>query len=78
VLSAFFYKQAIAMTINPEQLLEHALKSGTEAAEVYASSSVSRPVFFAFSLFLPPPSGSFPQKRNPYVFFYIIVFSMFR
>jgi PmbA protein len=34
------------MTINPEQLLEHALKSGTEAAEVYASSSVSRPVFF--------------------------------
>ena len=34
------------MTINPEQLLELALKSGTEAAEVYASSSVSRPVFF--------------------------------
>jgi PmbA protein len=34
------------MTINPEQLLELALKSGAEAAEVYASSSVSRPVFF--------------------------------
>ncbi len=34
------------MTINPEQLLELALKSGTEAAEVYSSSSVSRPVFF--------------------------------
>ena len=34
------------MTINPEQLLELALKSGTEAAEVYASSSISRPVFF--------------------------------
>ncbi|PZV11282.1 MAG: peptidase C69 [Pseudanabaena sp.] len=34
------------MTINPEQLLELALKSGAEAAEVYASSSTSRPVFF--------------------------------
>ncbi len=34
------------MTIEPEQLLEIALKSGAEAAEVYASSSVSRPVFF--------------------------------
>ena len=34
------------MTIDPEQLLELALKSGSEAAEVYASSSVSRPVFF--------------------------------
>ncbi len=34
------------MSINPEQLLEIALKSGAEAAEVYASSSVSRPVFF--------------------------------
>lgn len=34
------------MTIDPEQLLELALKSGAEAAEVYASSSVSRPVFF--------------------------------
>ena len=34
------------MTINPEQLLELALKSGAEAAEVYESRSVSRPVFF--------------------------------
>lgn len=34
------------MTIDSEQLLELALKSGAEAAEVYASSSVSRPVFF--------------------------------
>ncbi|PZO43248.1 MAG: peptidase C69 [Pseudanabaena frigida] len=34
------------MTINPEQLLEIALKSGAEAAEVYASRSVSRPIFF--------------------------------
>jgi len=34
------------MTINPEQLLELALKSGAEAAEVYESQSVSRPVFF--------------------------------
>ena len=34
------------MTINPEQLLELALKSGAEAAEVYASNSISRPVFF--------------------------------
>ncbi len=34
------------MTIEPEQLLEIALKSGANAAEVYASSSVSRPVFF--------------------------------
>ena len=34
------------MTINPDQLLELALKSGAEAAEVYASISVSRPVFF--------------------------------
>ena len=34
------------MTIDPVQLLELALKSGAEAAEVYASSSVSRPVFF--------------------------------
>ncbi len=30
----------------PEELLELAFKSGVEAAEVYASSSVSRPVFF--------------------------------
>jgi PmbA protein len=34
------------MPINPEQLLELALKSGTEAAEVYVSSSISHPVFF--------------------------------
>ncbi|MBD2179143.1 TldD/PmbA family protein [Pseudanabaena sp. FACHB-1998] len=34
------------MTIAPEQLLELALTSGCEAAEVYASSSISRPVFF--------------------------------
>ncbi len=34
------------MTINPEQLLELALKSGADAAEVYESRSVSRPVFF--------------------------------
>ena len=36
----------LPMTIDPEQLLELALKSGAEAAEVYASSSISRPVFF--------------------------------
>ncbi len=29
-----------------EQLLELALKSGAEAAEVYQSRSLSRPVFF--------------------------------
>jgi PmbA protein len=34
------------MTINPEQLLELALQSGAESAEVYASNSISRPVFF--------------------------------
>jgi PmbA protein len=34
------------MTIHPEQLLELAIKFGAEAAEVYASRSVSRPVFF--------------------------------
>jgi len=34
------------MTINPEQLIELARKSGTEAAEVYAASSISHPVFF--------------------------------
>ncbi|WP_055075204.1 TldD/PmbA family protein [Pseudanabaena sp. 'Roaring Creek'] len=34
------------MTIDPEQLLELALKSGAEAAEVYVSNSVSHPVFF--------------------------------
>ncbi len=34
------------MSIAPEQLLEIALKSGVDAAEVYASHSVSRPVFF--------------------------------
>ncbi|OIP77820.1 MAG: peptidase C69 [Oscillatoriales cyanobacterium CG2_30_44_21] len=34
------------MPINPEQLLDLALKSGVEAAEVYLSGMVSRPVFF--------------------------------
>lgn len=34
------------MTIESEQLLEIALKSGCEAAEVYESRSTSRPVFF--------------------------------
>lgn len=34
------------MPIESEQLLELALKSGAEAAEVYESRSVSRPVFF--------------------------------
>ncbi len=34
------------MPIESEQLLELALKSGCEAAEVYESRSVSRPVFF--------------------------------
>ncbi len=34
------------MTIEPEQLLDLAHKLGCEAAEVYASRSVSRPVFF--------------------------------
>jgi PmbA protein len=34
------------MPTNPEQLLELARKSGAEAAEVYLSDAVSRPVFF--------------------------------
>ncbi|PZU94901.1 MAG: peptidase C69 [Pseudanabaena sp.] len=34
------------MSTNPEQLLELALKSGVEAAEVYLSGMASRPVFF--------------------------------
>lgn len=34
------------MTIASEQLLELAIKSGAEAAEVYESRSISRPVFF--------------------------------
>ena len=34
------------MTIDPQQLIELALKSGAVAAEVYQSSSLSHPVFF--------------------------------
>lgn len=33
-------------TLSAEQLLEIAMKSGAEAAEVYQSKSLSRPVFF--------------------------------
>jgi PmbA protein len=38
--------KSIPMTLSPEQILDLALKSGAEAAEVYVSTSVSHPVFF--------------------------------